>query len=481
MSQLGDYFFCGIGGSGMTPLALIIQARGGLVEGSDRALDQGRNAERFDFLRARGVRLHPQDGSGITRAGQILVTSAAVEETVPDVQAARRIGATVTTRARLLAELFNSARLPVGVAGTSGKSTTVGMLGWILHRAGKSPTIVNGADMKNFIAAGSPFASARIGEGEVFLSEVDESDGSIALFEPRVAVVNNVSFDHKSLDELRTLFRDFVSGADTVVLNLDNAETAALLAGVKPGRAATYSLGAAKADLVASSPVRSLAGIAFQVKARSSAATVAVALQVPGLHNVANALAALSAAEACGVTLAAAAAHLGEFSGIRRRLEIVGAANEITVVDDFAHNPDKISATLETLHAFPGRLLLMFQPHGYGPIRLLRDALVECFATGLHDEDVLVMPEPVYFGGTVVDRSVGSEDIAREIQRRGRKAFAVADRAACGDLLVRLARRGDRIVVMGARDDSLSQFARELLLRIAATKHGSTCAALRSN
>ena len=184
----------------MTPLALIIQARGGLVEGSDRALDQGRNAERFDFLRARGVLLHPQDGSGVIRASQILVTSAAVEETVPDVQAARRIGAAVTTRARLLAELFNSAALSVGVAGTSGKSTTVGMLGWILHRAGKSPTIMNGADMKNFVDVGSPFASARIGDGEVFVSEVDESDGSIALFEPRVAVVNNISLDHKSLD-----------------------------------------------------------------------------------------------------------------------------------------------------------------------------------------------------------------------------------------------------------------------------------------
>ena len=194
MSQLGDYFFCGVGGSGMTPLALIIQAKGGLVEGSDRALDQGRNAKRFDFLRARGVLLHPQDGSGVTRASQIVVTSTAVEETVPDVQVARRIGATVITRARLLAELFNSAVLSVGVAGTSGKSTTVGMLGWILHRAGKNPTIMNGADMKNFIDEGSPFASARIGGGEVFVSELDESDGSIALYEPRVAIVNNISF-----------------------------------------------------------------------------------------------------------------------------------------------------------------------------------------------------------------------------------------------------------------------------------------------
>jgi UDP-N-acetylmuramate--alanine ligase len=470
MSRRGDYFFCGIGGSGMTPLALIIQARGGRVEGSDRALDQGRNAERFDFLRAQGVRLYPQDGSGVTRAGQILVTSAAVEETVPDVQAARRVGAAVTTRARLLAELFNASGCAVGVAGTSGKSTTVGMLGFILHRAGRRPTIMNGADMKNFIDAGSPFASARIGDGDIFVSEVDESDGSIALYQPRVAVVNNISLDHKSLDELRALFRAFAAKAQTVVLNLDNAETAALLAGLQPGQAVTWSLRAAHADLVASRPLPSPTGVAFEVKARATGEAVEVALQVPGLHNAANALAALSAAQACGVPLAAAAAHLRDFSGIRRRLEVVGAVSDITVVDDFAHNPDKIAATLDTMHAFPGRLLLMFQPHGYGPLRLMRDAFADCFAGGLQDEDVLVMPEPVYFGGTV-DRSVGSRELVGDIARRGRQAFAFSDRAACGDLLIRLARPGDRIVVMGARDDSLSQFARELVQRIAAGEH----------
>ena len=362
MSQIEDYFFCGIGGSGMTPLALIVQARGGRVEGSDRALDQGRNTERFDFLRGRGIVLHPQDGSGIRRNGQILVTSTAVEETVPDVQAARRAGATIIARAKLLADLFNRATLSVGVAGTSGKSTTVGMIGWIMHRAGKRPTIMNGADMNNFIGGGAPFASARVGDGDVFVSEVDESDGSIAYFEPRVAVVNNISLDHKSLDELRALFRGFIAKAQTVVLNLDNAETAALAADMKSGRALTYSLNGEHADLVASAPVPAPTGIAFQVKARDSGEAVKVALKVPGLHNVANALAALSAAKACGVSLAEAAAYLGEFSGIRRRLEVVGAANGITVIDDFAHNPDKIAATLETMHAFPGRLLLMFQP-----------------------------------------------------------------------------------------------------------------------
>jgi UDP-N-acetylmuramate--alanine ligase len=465
MHQLEDYFFCGIGGSGMTPLALIIQARGGRVEGSDRALDQGRNTERFDFLRARGVLLHPQDGSGIRRHSQILVTSAAVEESVPDVQAARRIGAVVTTRAELLAQLFNRAALSVGIAGTSGKSTTVGMIGWILDRAGKSPTIMNGADMKNYIEPGSPFASARVGDGDIFVSEVDESDGSIAHFEPQIAAVNNISLDHKSLDELRRLFRGFVAKARIVVLNLDNVETAALAAELKPEQIITYSLRDARADLLASAPVQWPIGIAFKVKERGSGEAIDVRLKVPGLHNIANALAALSVAKACGVRLSEAVTHLGEFSGIRRRLEIVGTANDITVIDDFAHNPDKISATLQTLHAFPGRLLLMFQPHGYGPIRLLKDALVDCFVNGLRDEDVLIMPEPVYFGGTV-DRSIGSREVVGEIERRGRKAFAFPDRSACGDALIKLAHSSDRIVIMGARDESLSQFASELIRRI---------------
>src|SRR5262249_51755088 len=206
-----------------------------------------------------------------------------------------------------------------------------------------------------------------------------------------IAIVNNISLDHKPLEELRTLFRDFAGKAQTVVLNLDNPETTALAGDLEAGRVMTWSLGDPRADFVARPPVRSRGGTKVAVKRRGGE-TVEVSLNVPGLHNVANALAALAATHACGVALADAVKHLGGFSGIRRRLEVVGIVNEITVIDDFAHNPDKISATLETMHAFPGRLLLMFQPHGYGPIRLMRSALVDCFASGLHDEDVLVMP-----------------------------------------------------------------------------------------
>ena len=135
----------------------------------------------------------------------MFVTSGAVEETVPDVKAAIEAGATRMTRPELLAQLFNAAALSIGVAGTSGKSTTTGMIGWILHEAAKRPTIVNGAVMKNFVSDAAPFASALAGEPDLFVSEVDESDGSIALYEPGIAVLNNIAIDHKTMEELRKL------------------------------------------------------------------------------------------------------------------------------------------------------------------------------------------------------------------------------------------------------------------------------------
>lgn len=206
MNQDASYFFCGIGGSGMLPLAMIVQARGAVIEGSDRALDQGRTPEKFDWLRAHGVTLHPQDGSGVTRADQTVIATGAIEETVPDIGAAKRAGATIKTRPELLSELFNAASTSVGVAGTSGKSTITGMIAWILHQTGREPTVMNGAVMKNFADADHPFASALIGGPDVFVSEVDESDGSIARYDPTVAVVSNISLDHKSMEELRDLF-----------------------------------------------------------------------------------------------------------------------------------------------------------------------------------------------------------------------------------------------------------------------------------
>jgi UDP-N-acetylmuramate--alanine ligase len=465
MSQAKSYFFSGIGGSGMLPLALIVRGRGDTVAGSDRSLDQGRLGAKFAYLEAQGIALFAQDGSGVTSADQILVRSAAVEDSVGDVVAAKRVGARDMKRPELLADLFNAARVSVGVAGTSGKSTTTGMIGWILHRAGRDPTVMNGAVMKNFQTPEALFASALVGRGDVFVSEVDESDGSIARYKPSVAVVNNIALDHKSMEELRALFAGFVARAETAVLNLDNEETAALVLGA-PVRVRTFSLRSPLADLHASELAPAPDGIAFVVREKETDARVDVRLGVPGAHNVANALAALCAAQACGLSLAEAARALDGFSGLKRRLEVVGSAAGVTVIDDFGHNPDKITATLDTLHAFPGRLLLMFQPHGFGPLKQLKAEFIDCFASNMGDDDVLIMPDPVYYGGTV-DRVVTSEHIAAGVRARGLQALAFADRAACGDKLIELAEPGDRIVIMGARDDTLSSFAADLVDRLA--------------
>jgi UDP-N-acetylmuramate--alanine ligase len=462
MTRAKSYFFCGIGGSGMLPLACIVRARGAEVAGSDRALDQGRITDKFAFLENLGIALFPQDGSGVTSPDQILVTSAAVEDTIPDVQAAKRIGAEQVTRPQLLARLFNEAPVAIAVAGTSGKSTTTGMIAWILHATGRDPVAMNGAVMKNFVTPDRPFASALVGKGDIFVSEVDESDGSIALYQPKIAVLNNITLDHKSLDELRSLFLDFVRRADTAIVNLDDDESRLLVARLGGRKVTTFSLVDESADFYAANIVEAPMAVSFDAQSWDGEEPVRVRLQVPGRHNVANALAAISTVQACGVPLDAAAAALAGFTGLRRRFELVGTRNDVSIIDDFGHNPDKIAATLDTLHAFPGRLLILFQPHGYGPLAKMGRELIACFAEKLAPDDMVILPDPAYFGGTV-DRSVGSADIVAGIRAAGRNAEHIPDRAAAGERLIALAEPGDRIIVMGARDDTLSAFAANLL------------------
>jgi UDP-N-acetylmuramate--alanine ligase len=460
MDQQPPHFFVGIGGSGMMPLATILRARGVEVAGSDRGLDAARATAKFDWLRDEGVALFPQDGSGITSPDQVVVASAAVEESVPDIVAATRLGCRRQTRAETLAALFNAASLPIGVAGTSGKSTVTGMIAWILHATGRDPTAMNGAVMTNFAGPERPFASALVGGGDPFVSEVDESDGSIALYRPAVAVINNVTLDHKGLDELRQLFGDFARRAGHVVANADDPETAPLVAGL--AAVTTFSVGG-KADLVADALAPEPFAIAFDLIA--SGERHRVRLGVPGRHNVSNALAAIGACVAAGVPLAEAARAVAGFTGLRRRFELVGEAGGVSVLDDFGHNPDKIAATLETLHAFPGRLLILFQPHGYGPIRVMGAEIARTFAQGLAPGDVLTVPDPAYFGGQT-DRSIGSEAIVDPVRAAGRKAHHDPDRADAAARLIEMAEAGDRIVVMGARDDTLSLLAADMLDRL---------------
>src|SRR5690606_29934612 len=365
MSSLSDpaadllahpWFFCGIGGSGMLPLATILRGLGAEVAGSDRSFDQDRTPEKRAWLERQGFALFPQNGSGVTSPEQTLVASAAIEDTVPEVVRARELGCPRTTRAELLAALFNAARVGIAIGGTSGKSTVTGMLGWIMHEAGRDPTIMNGAVMKNFVSDDMPFASARVGSGDVFVSEVDESDGSIALYRPEVAVLLNVSLDHKGMDELRVLFGDFLAAAPRAAVNFDDPESLALAPQAR--EVVGFGIEAADARISVRDWSSGAAGLSATVIDRQDGSSHALELRMHGRHNLANALAAIAGAAAARMPVAEAVSALATFAGLARRFDVIGSTpSGITVIDDFGHNPEKCRATLRTLKAHPGRVI----------------------------------------------------------------------------------------------------------------------------
>ena len=450
----------------MLPLAQIVHGLGHAVAGSDRSRDQGRTPEKFDWLDSAGFSLFPQDGSGITSPDQLLVASAAVAETVPEVKRAAELGCQRMSRAELLSALFNQSGYSISVGGTSGKSTVTGMIAWILSEAKYDPTVMNGAVMKNFASADNPFISARIGSPNIFVSEVDESDGSIALYKPTIGVLLNVSLDHKSIEELRVLFGNYVREAGCAVINYDNEE--AFFLSKKATQLVSFGVTNTGADITVEpdSIDESPFGIRAAVIDNRSREVFPLILPMPGRHNLSNALAAIAAVSAAGIDAKNAAFALRGFQGLARRFDVVGTApSDITVIDDFGHNPEKCAATLRTLKATPGRVLAFFQPHGYGPLRQMGDELAQTFANELDADDFTIMCDQVYYGGTV-DRSEGSERIIELIAQAGGQAEHVASREACGDRLVELAKGGDRIVIMGARDDTLSLFAKSVFERL---------------
>jgi UDP-N-acetylmuramate--alanine ligase len=443
-------FLCGIGGSGMSPLAQVLRHRGEAVRGSDRSFDRGENAPIRRALYDQGIAVHPQDGSGVPGSGEVVVSSA-VEPDNPDVKVALSLDLPIRKRADVLADLFNASD-GIAVGGTSGKTTVTGMVGHILVSAGRNPTVINGGIMLN--AAGPPFlGNAICGRPSLTVIEADESDGTIALYRPAVAVVTNITLDHKPLEELRTIFGRFAeSAARSVVLNLDCPESI----GLAVPEAVTFAIDRQEAAFSARD-VRTLPdGSSFII------CDVPFRLRVPGRHNVANATAAVAACAQFGVPVAEAASALAGFEGIQRRLQILGHSAGTTVIDDFAHNPDKVRATLATLKESEGRVIVVFQPTGFGPTRFLKDGLITAFSDGLGPDDLLLMPEIYYAGGTAV-KDISSSFITDAVARRGVPAEFIPTRKDIAGRLVQIAERGDRIVVMGARDNTLTDFGRQLL------------------
>ena len=448
------FFFSGVGGSGMSAIAQVLLHQGYGVRGSDRSYDQGHNEALYGYLKALGVQLFPQDGSGVTEGVDKLVVSSAVESTIPDVRAGLDHGVEIVKRAEVLAWLFNRGH-GIAVGGTSGKSTVTGMIGHILKHVGRDPTVINGGIMRNSVDL-PRLGNAICGDPDLPVIEADESDGTIELYDPGVAVLTNISLDHKPMEELEPLFEAFcLRASDGAVVNAQCDRSMVLTESLD--NRVTFGIGCGDVN---AEQVKLLAdGVQCEVNG------VACRLQVPGLHNVANAVAAIAACEVVGVGVADGVAALGGFRGIGRRLEVVGKEKGVTVIDDFAHNPDKIAATLATLKAQPGRVIATFQPHGFGPTRFLKDGLVTAFVDGVDDDDLVILSE-IFYAGATAQKDISSGELVKEIVQGGRKAEYIAKRDDIVGRIIDEVREGDRVVVMGARDDSLTDFAREIFEQI---------------
>jgi UDP-N-acetylmuramate--alanine ligase len=449
------YHFSGVGGSGMAPLARLAVALGADVTGSDRNHDRGVAMHVFEDLRRSGVHLLPQDGCGVTEALTALVHSTAVETSNPDFARAESLGIRRIRRGSFLARLAASRRA-VAIAGTSGKSTVTAMTAHILVAAGLDPSFLGGGAAAN-LAGATPPGGLRVGGSDWFVVETDESDGSVAEFAPAVAVLTNLSRDHKEVDETARNFESLLAGtreravihvSDPMLQRVRVPEALDVLRVAMPGKAwAEPQLTAGRIELTPDSVRFEISGVSARVP-------------FPGSLTVENALLACGAAVTCGVPLATAAAALASFGGVRRRLERVGAHHGVDVFDDFAHNPVKIRAALRALHP-AGALRVYYQPHGYGPTRFFAAELTEAFRDELRDGDRLHLA-PIYDAGGTADRSIRSEDLVRSMAEQGVPAVLAPSREEASRAMIEGIRPGDRLLVMGARDDTLPAFARSL-------------------
>ncbi len=454
------YFFCGIGGSGMLPLAVLLYKSGHVVIGSDRSYDKGENSEKFQSIKNLGIKLFPQDASGVSNNIDMLVVSSAIENSIPDVKSAIDKNIKIIKRGQLLAQLFNSANNRLAIAGTSGKSTVTGMVGTMLTEMELNPTIVNGGDIRNFKS--SEFPSIRKGDDNLFVAEMDESDGSIAYYNPSIGILNNIALDHKTMAELEELFGDYLArSSSSVIVNYDQPRVKKLCTNRAKAKVISYAINDKDADVIASGLVPMIDGISFDTNFKGN--IYKVSLNVTGRHNVENALAAISVCVAMEIDIEQGISALQKFKGIHRRMEYIGTNDKgIAVYDDFAHNPDKISASLQSLKNFDGRLIIMFQPHGFAPLRLMGSQMVEVFAKYLDKDDILIMPEVYYAGGTV-DRSVTAKHIIYDLKANGVNSYWFSERAEVPVFVQNKSQKGDRIVIMGARDDTLHGFAHKIL------------------
>lgn len=442
-------YFSGIGGSGLSAIARFMAARGNRVSGSDRAFDKNPNHPALDALRRCGITLYPQDGRGVTPQTDLLVFSTAVEPDQPELIKARELNIPAMTRPDYLAALSNDFRT-LAVAGTSGKSTTSGMLAFLMERLGMHPNFIGGGRVKQFRTADNP-GNSLSGDSDFLVIEACESDGSIVHYRPEHTILLNLDLDHHTISETASLFRRVLDNTrGRCILNADDPH----LAPFRSGAAATFSLDAPsdyRAENLVLQPLES----SFTVR------DVPFRLSLPGRYNVMNAVACIALLCEIGIQPDAVAEVLPAFTGIERRFDIHINTAAHLVVDDYAHNPHKIASMMQAMQLVRPSLCYLFQPHGYGPTRMMKEEYIAAFAANLRSSDHLILL-PIYYAGGTAQRDISSDDLARGVSAKGKSAESVATRE---EVLERSA-EWKNYIVFGARDESLSTFAASIAEKI---------------
>jgi UDP-N-acetylmuramate--alanine ligase len=444
-------FFVGIAGAGMSAIAQYLQGTGVQVAGSDRFFDEGKAGDIKEKLEAEGIKCFLQNGEGITYDTDLVVVSTAIEDTVIEVRKAKELGIPIIRRSELLA-LIAATKKTIAIGGTSGKSTTTGMLFDIMQHAGKSPSVISGAGLVELIKKGK-IGNAFVGRGEWLIIEADESDGSIVQYRPEIGVLLNVEKDHKELDELMKVFEIFRDNSKYFSVNRSNSYSRKLSVDAKND----FSVddGEKEAGIRATDFVQKGFHISFKVNGHH------FELNILGRHNMENAVAATSAAALAGVSLADASEALRNYEGIYRRAQVLGKKDGVWVVDDFAHNPVKCAAAIAACQPVSEKVVAWFQPHGYTPTKFLRKEFVLEISSALRDQDEIWMSEIFYAGGTAV-KDISALDLINDIKALGKNAYFVEDRNQFLSEARPHLNTGTTLLLMGARDPSLEQFSKDV-------------------
>ncbi|MFP4415729.1 MAG: UDP-N-acetylmuramate--L-alanine ligase [Fibrobacterota bacterium] len=435
--------FTGILGAGMSALAQYVRWMGCDVSGSDRALGKEETEDISEYLTSIGCRLFSQDGSGIDEKCSGIVISSAIEENNPEILRARQLNVPVYHRSDVLAAIIQTKKA-VAVAGTSGKSTVTAMIFHLLQSCGQNPSLITGAGLNSLQKLGMP-GNAFYGEGHWLVVEADESDGSLIKYHPYIALVLNVSKDHKTIQETLQLFSTLADQSEIVLKNSDDP----LLDSID----ATYCFGQSP---VADYTVESLESTAQQ--SAFSYRGTSFSTPMPGRHNAINLFAAVVASLLCGCSPECLRDAAKKFPGLHRRFTITQAAHGITIIDDYAHNAEKIRAAVTAAQALSPRVFVLFQPHGFGPMRFMREELAAMFRQTLRENDSLYLL-PIYYAGGNVMRDISSADLASDLQESSFAVHAPSSREKAVEAILRQVRPKEVILSMGARDPSLDAFA----------------------